>query len=194
MRKLTLALAVLTLAALLLGPALPARAMPPALSVFYAGPEGSLKTALGLTGLRCVDAFAGTGALGLEAASRGASEVVLVEQEAHLVRALSKITTQLKASAVRVERGDGVSALRQRRGQAWDLVFIDPPFGEDGSAALFQSALEAARQAIHSEGEIYLEAPVVWTDEALAPLGLCVHRQSKAGAVAFHLLRPLAST
>ena len=147
-----------------------------------------------LTGLRCVDAFAGTGALGLEAASRGASEVVLVEQEAHLVRALSKITTQLKASAVRVERGDGVSALRQRRGQAWDLVFIDPPFGEDGSAALFQTALEAARQAIHSEGEIYLEAPVVWTDEALAPLGICVHRQSKAGAVAFHLLRPLAST
>ena len=140
-----------------------------------------------------VGRFAGTGALGLEAASRGASEVVLVEQEAHLVRALSKITTQLKASAVRVERGDGVSALRQRRGQAWDLVFIDPPFGEDGSAALFQTALEAARQAIHSEGEIYLEAPVVWTDEALAPLGLCIHRQSKAGAVAFHLLRPLAS-
>ena len=146
-----------------------------------------------LTGLRCVDAFAGTGALGLEAASRGANEVVLVEQEADLVRALSVITTKLKASAVRVERGDGVSALRQRRGQAWDMVFLDPPFGEDGNAALFQAALEAASEAIHGHGEIYLEAPVVWTDEAVAPWGLKVHKQGKAGAVAFHLLRPMAA-
>jgi 16S rRNA (guanine966-N2)-methyltransferase len=145
-----------------------------------------------LTGLRCVDAFAGTGALGLEAASRGASEVVLVEQEADLVRALSVITTQLKASAIRVERGDGVAALRKRSGQGWDLVFIDPPFGADGNPALVQAALQAAAQAIHAEGEIYLEAPAAWSDEALAPLGLRVQRQAKAGVVAFHLLRPLA--
>jgi 16S rRNA (guanine(966)-N(2))-methyltransferase RsmD len=143
-----------------------------------------------LTGLRCVDAFAGTGALGLEAASRGASEVVLVEQDADLVRSLSVISTKLKAGAVRVERGDGVSALRLRRDQAWDMVFLDPPFGEDGNAALFQAALTAARQAIHGHGEVYLEAPGVWTDEALQPYGLRVHRQGKAGAVAFHLLRP----
>jgi 16S rRNA (guanine966-N2)-methyltransferase len=145
-----------------------------------------------LTGMRCVDAFAGTGALGLEAASRGASEVVLVEQDAELARSLSVITTRLKAETVRVERGDGVSALRQRRGQAWDLVFLDPPFGEDGNAALFQAALEAAGQAIHETGEIYLEAPVQWTDQRLAPLGLRVHRHGKAGAVAFHLLRPIS--
>jgi 16S rRNA (guanine966-N2)-methyltransferase len=145
-----------------------------------------------LTGMRCVDAFAGTGALGLEAASRGASEVVLVEQDAELARSLSVITTRLKAETVRVERGDGVSALRQRRGQAWDLVFLDPPFGEDGNAALFQAALEAAGQAIHETGEIYLEAPVQWTDQRLAPLGLRVYRHGKAGAVAFHLLRPIS--
>jgi 16S rRNA (guanine966-N2)-methyltransferase len=146
-----------------------------------------------LSGLRCVDAFAGTGALGLEAASRGASEVVLVEQQADLVRSLSVITTKLKASAIRVERGDGVAALRQRSGQGWDLVFIDPPFGEDGNPALVQAALQAAAQAIRAEGEIYLEAPMVWSDEALAPLGLRVHRQGKAGVVAFHLLRPIAA-
>lgn len=145
-----------------------------------------------LTGLRCVDAFAGTGALGLEAASRGASEVVLVEQEADLVRGLSIVTTKLKAGGVRVERGDGVAALRQRAGQGWDLVFLDPPFGEDGNPALVRSALQAAVQSIGAEGEVYLEAPVVWTDEVLAPLGLRVHRQGKAGAVAFHLLRPIA--
>ena len=145
-----------------------------------------------LTGLRCIDAFAGTGALGLEAASRGASEVVLVEQEGDLVRSLSIITTKLKAAGIRVERGDGVSALRQRHGQGWDLIFLDPPFGDDGNPALVQAALQAAAQAIHAEGEIYLEAPVVWTDEMLAPLGLRVQRQGKAGAVAFHLLRPIA--
>jgi 16S rRNA (guanine966-N2)-methyltransferase len=146
-----------------------------------------------LTGLRCVDAFAGTGALGLEAASRGASEVVLVEQEGDLVRGLSIITTKLKASGIRVERGDGVAALRQRNGQGWDLIFLDPPFGEDGNPALVQAALQAAAQAIHAEGEIYLEAPMVWTDEMLAPMGLRVQRQGKAGVVAFHLLRPIAA-
>jgi 16S rRNA (guanine966-N2)-methyltransferase len=146
-----------------------------------------------LTGLRCVDAFAGTGALGLEAASRGASEVVLVEQEGDLVRGLSIITTKLKASGIRVERGDGVAALRQRNGQGWDLIFLDPPFGEDGNPALVQAALQAAAQAIHAEGEIYLEAPMVWTDEMLAPMGLHVQRQGKAGVVAFHLLRPIAA-
>ena len=55
-----------------------------------------------------------------------------------------------------------------------------------------QAALQAAAQAVHAQGEIYLEAPAVWSDEALAPLGLQVHRQGKAGAVAFHLLRPIA--
>lgn len=146
-----------------------------------------------LTGLRCVDAFAGTGALGLEAASRGAGEVVLVEQDAELVRGLSIITTKLKAGGIRVERGDGVAALRQRAGQGWDLVFLDPPFGDDGNPALFQAALQAAAHAVHSGGDIYLEAPIVWTDEALAPFGLRVQRQGQSGAVAFHLLRPIAA-
>ncbi len=77
-----------------------------------------------LTGWRCLDAFAGTGALGLEAASRGAAEVVLVEQDAALLNNLSRIVTKLKAGAVRVERGDGVAALRQRLGQqVWTWCF-----------------------------------------------------------------------
>lgn len=142
-----------------------------------------------LTGLRCVDAFAGTGALGLEAASRGATEVVLVEQDSALLANLSRITTQLKATGVRVERGDGVAALRQRAGQGFDVVFLDPPFAEN--EALVLSALAAARQAIGAEGLVYLEASRPWLDDELAQLGLQLHRQGKAGAVAFHLLRPL---
>jgi 16S rRNA (guanine(966)-N(2))-methyltransferase RsmD len=144
-----------------------------------------------LTGLRCLDAFAGTGALGLEAASRGAAEVVLVDNDTHLVKALEGIKTRLKADAVRVERGDGVAALLQRRGQALDVVFLDPPFADGANEALFSAALQAARQALGDDGLIYLEAPRIWSADELAQLGLQVHRQGKAGVVAFHLLRPL---
>ncbi|MDP3251060.1 MAG: 16S rRNA (guanine(966)-N(2))-methyltransferase RsmD [Hydrogenophaga sp.] len=144
-----------------------------------------------LTGWRCLDAFAGTGALGLESASRGAAEVVLVEQDATLLNNLSRIVTKLKAGAVRVERGDGVSALRQRLGQGLDVVFLDPPFAEGQNDALVVTALAAARQAVREDGLIYLEAPRPWLEDELAQLGLQMHRQGRAGAVAFHLLRPL---
>ncbi|OSZ73455.1 16S rRNA (guanine(966)-N(2))-methyltransferase RsmD [Hydrogenophaga sp. IBVHS1] len=144
-----------------------------------------------LTGWRCLDAFAGTGALGLEAASRGAAEVVLVEQDAALLNNLSRIVTKLKAGAVRVERGDGVAALRQRLGQGLDVVFLDPPFAEGQNDALVVAALAAARQAVREDGLIYLEASRPWLQDELAQLGLEMHRQGRAGAVAFHLLRPL---
>jgi len=144
-----------------------------------------------LSGWHCIDAFAGTGALGLEAASRGAAEVVLVEQDGALLANLSRISTQLKASGVRVERGDGVAALRQRSGQGLHVVFIDPPFGDGQNETLYSAALTAARQAVRADGWIYLEAPRVWSEDELAQIGLQVHRQGKAGAVAFHLLRPL---
>lgn len=140
-----------------------------------------------LSGLRCLDAFAGTGALGLEAASRGAAEVVLVEQAPALVASLQGVCTRLKAATVRVERGDGLTALKQRAGQGWDVVFLDPPFE---SEALFLPALQAAAAAIGPQGLVYLEAPRDWTDAELAPLGLKRHRHARAGAVAFHLLEP----
>lgn len=144
-----------------------------------------------MTGLRCLDAFAGTGALGLEAASRGAAEVVLVESDPQLVRNLQALKTRLKAETVRIERGDGVAALQQRRGQGLDVVFLDPPFGDDGNPALFEAALKAARQALREDGLIYLEAPRAWGADELAQLGLQLHRQGKAGLVSYHLLQPL---
>ena len=144
-----------------------------------------------MTGLRCLDAFAGTGALGLEAASRGAAEVVLVENDPQLVRNLQVLKTRLQAETVRIERGDGVAALQQRRGQGLDVVFLDPPFGDDGNAALFEAALKAARQVLREDGLIYLEAPRAWGEDELAQLGLQIHRQGKAGLVSYHLLQPL---
>lgn len=146
-----------------------------------------------LTGWRCLDAFAGTGALGLEAASRGASDVVLVEQDPALCKNLAAVAQRLKATGVRIERGDGVTALQQRSGQALDLVFLDPPFGDGGNEALFLAALRAARQAVSERGLIHLEAPRAWSADELAQIGLEVHRQGKAGQVHHHLLRPLAA-
>lgn len=138
-----------------------------------------------LTGWRCLDAFAGTGALGFEAASRGAAQVQLVEGDAALAAQLETVRQRLKADTVRVQRGDGVAALRQCAPGSLHLVLIDPPF--DG--ALFQPALQAAAPALATDGFIYLEAPQAWTNEALQPLGLAVHRHLKAGAVHAHLLR-----
>lgn len=142
-----------------------------------------------LPGWRCVDAFAGSGALGLEAASRGATEVLMVEQDATLVANLRKVVQRLKAQQVKVDRGDALAALQRLAGQGWDLVFLDPPFGDDGNPVLFTQALKAARAALHeTRGQVYLESPRAWTDDELAPLGLRIQRQGKAGAVHHALL------
>ena len=138
-----------------------------------------------LSGWRCFDAFAGTGALGLEAASRGAAAVQLVESDAALVAQLGKLCQRLQATTVQVRRGDGVALLRQCAPASQDVVLIDPPFGSD----LFTPALQAAARAIVPQGFVYLEAASAWTDEMLAPLGLVLHRHLRAGAVHAHLLR-----
>ena len=138
-----------------------------------------------LNGWRCLDVFAGTGVLGLEAASRGAADVLLVEQDRTLVEAIAATLLRLKAQGVRVVRADGVATLRQSAPSSLDLVFVDPPF----DAMLFEPALRAAAAAVAPSGWVYLEAPLAWTDASLAPFGLCVHRHLKAGAVHAHLLR-----
>ncbi len=141
-----------------------------------------------LTGWRCVDAFAGTGALGFEAASRGAQQVQLVEQDTTLIAQLKKIKEQLKADAVQVQRGDGIAALKQLPPASADLIFLDPPF----DAELFDAAVQAAARAVAPGGYIYLEAPSVWGEEQLTPLRLTLYRHLKAGAVHAHLLQLLA--
>jgi 16S rRNA (guanine(966)-N(2))-methyltransferase RsmD len=146
-----------------------------------------------LSGWRCLDAFAGTGALGFEAASRGAKEVVLVEQDSALVAQLHQVRTQLLAlqpmepvapPVLSVQRGEGVTAIRQSAPASCDLIFVDPPF--DGK--LFEPALAACARALTPAGLVYLEAPSKWADEQLAPLGLALQKHLKAGAVHAHVL------
>ena len=140
-----------------------------------------------LGGWHCLDAFAGTGALGLEAASRGAHRVLMVEQDPTLVRGIQAAAERLQASAVTVQRGDGLAVMRQQAPATLDLILLDPPFASD----LFAGALQAARVALKPDGRVYLEAPRLWTEADLAPLGYALQRQLRAGQVWAHLLAPV---
>ena len=145
-----------------------------------------------VVGARCIDAFAGTGALGFEAASRGALEVVLVEQEPKLVAALEATKLRLAAAAVRVVRGDGFSMLARQAPDAFDLVLLDPPFG----SPLGRRALAEAARVVAPGGHVYLESAAPATRAArpepeAVPPGLAVHRRLRAGAVLATLYRRL---
>jgi 16S rRNA (guanine966-N2)-methyltransferase len=139
-----------------------------------------------LSGWRCLDAFAGSGALGFEAASRGAASVLLVERESRLVLLLEAARSRLKAEPqVRVKRGDGLAELRASGPGAFELVFLDPPY----ASGLLAPALVAAAAAVPVGGLIYAEDA---TSLPSWPEGLELHRQLRAGAVHAHLLRRVA--
>ena len=141
-----------------------------------------------LTGWRCVDAFAGTGALGFEAASRGATQVLMLEQDTTLAAQLRAVQLRLGAHAVTVQRGDGMAGLKALAPASVDLVFLDPPF----DAGLHDASLRACAPALAMGAVVYLEAPDAWDDARLAPFGFHVHRYLKAGAVHAHVLHRLA--
>lgn len=143
-----------------------------------------------LPGWHCLDAFAGTGALGFEAASRGAAAVLMCEQEASLVDKLKATQTRLGASAVRIERGHGVTALERAVPGSLHAVFLDPPFEQP---ALYEPALKAAARALRPDGVVYLEAARLWDEAELALLGLTPFRHLKAGTVHAHLFQVAAA-
>jgi 16S rRNA (guanine(966)-N(2))-methyltransferase RsmD len=139
-----------------------------------------------LPGWRCLDAFAGSGALGFEAASRGAGEVVLVDRDPGAAASLRATKARLSADAVRVERGDALQWMARAPAASFDLVFLDPPF----ESSLLGPALPAAARIVRDGGYLYVEsaAPV---DIALAGPGMAPFRAGRAGAVHFQLLRRL---
>jgi 16S rRNA (guanine(966)-N(2))-methyltransferase RsmD len=133
-----------------------------------------------LTGRACLDLFAGSGALGFEAASRGARRVVMVESDPVVYRALVESCRALGAETVEPRRADALEFLRSDVA-VYDVVFLDPPF----KAALWPrlAALLPARLApgalVYYEGAAPPELPAGWE----------MHRQGRAGQVSYQLLR-----
>ena len=142
-----------------------------------------------LTGWRCIDVFAGTGALGFEAASRGALEVRMVEHDSALVDQLKKVQIQLQASSVQIVRGDGVAVSKQLNADSMDLILLDPPF----DSGLYDASVLAAGRTVSATGFVYLEAAAQWTDAQLEAAHLMIYRHLKAGAVHAHLLQRKAA-
>ena len=138
-----------------------------------------------LTGWRCLDAFAGSGALGFEAASRGAAESVLIERDRKLTAALNAVKQRLNAVHLRVENADALTWMARCAPASFELIFIDPPF----DAALLEPALGAAARLAVIGGFVYVESGAALEPQAWAPKGLALHRQGRAGAVHFHLLQ-----
>ena len=135
-----------------------------------------------LTGWRCLDAYAGTGALGFEAASRGAQRVLLVERDARLAESLRRVKARLHADAVEIICAPALGVLQAQAPASFDLVFLDPPYGQ----GLLGPALAAAARVVVPGGWLYAEDAQPLSD--VSPPWL-LHRQGRAGMVHHHLLR-----
>lgn len=138
-----------------------------------------------LTGRACLDLFAGSGALGFEAASRNARQVTMVESDLRAVRALQDNARALDAGAVHVVRVDALEFLRSDR-SAYDVVFLDPPYAKADRDAL----LRCVRERMAPGAFLYVES-----NEPLPAFeGWDVFRRARAGDVHFQLLQSAAES
>jgi len=144
------------------------------------------------SGIQCLDLFAGSGALGFEAASRGARRVVMVENHTPAVRQLEAGKEKLQAGQVEILRGDALALLqgfgaRATGASAFNLIFVDPPYHQNWLAKIMPvcELLLAAGGLIYVESEQALEGEDL--PDWMAPWE--VVRADKAGVVFYHLLQ-----
>ncbi|WP_317932149.1 16S rRNA (guanine(966)-N(2))-methyltransferase RsmD [Halioxenophilus sp. WMMB6] len=144
-----------------------------------------------LPGARCLDLFAGSGALGLEALSRGAAHCTFIDSQASACQALKANLAKLSCTAAQVLQTDAVTWLQQsaaslHSGQTpVQVVFCDPPFAK----GLWAEAIEAlaASPLLASDAWIYIETP---KDEAVTvPVQWRLHRSKTAGTIRFQLFQ-----
>ena len=134
-----------------------------------------------LGGRRCLDLFAGSGALGFEAASRGAAEVVMVENNRAAFRALQENCRKLACSNIMLRCEDGLGFASRQEGGCYDVIFLDPPFQSD---YLFRT-LPLLADKLAEDGLVYVE-----TGEAFDPDAIWeVVKRAKAGKVHYQLLQ-----
>lgn len=136
-----------------------------------------------LDGLSCLDLFAGTGVMGFEALSRGATQVVLIEKSRAAYQALLDNKASLKATNAQVLDLDALQFLKQNH-QKFDVIFVDPPYHQ----GLLDQVLPIIKTALSEKGLIYVEAEFALKDSA----DWQVFKAGKAGNVFYHLLKAAA--
>jgi 16S rRNA (guanine966-N2)-methyltransferase len=136
-----------------------------------------------VSGAHCLDLFAGTGALGWEAASRGAAAVEFVEANPQARAQLRAMQLKLQAQQVVVGASDATLALKvlQAHGRTFDIVFLDPPFAQQWP----QKVLPALVALLKPEALVYLETESAFEEQA----PWHVLKSAKAGQVHYHLLQ-----
>ncbi len=135
-------------------------------------------------GARCLDLFAGTGALGLEALSRGAGDVVFVEKSPLAAKVLRDNAQVLDASAADVRHADALTFLTAPSGKKFDIVFLDPPFAADMLGDLCRLLDEAS--VLGSGALVYLEEDRARPETDLPP-GWRILKSKTAGNVRYSL-------
>jgi 16S rRNA (guanine966-N2)-methyltransferase len=141
-----------------------------------------------LSGKQCLDLFAGSGALGFEAASRGAKRVLMVERDRAAHAALQANCQALHAAQVEIVRVDALDFLRGTQ-DVYDVIFLDPPF-RDAAAGMWAELFARLPPHMAREARVYCES-----GGALAPPpGWCVYRSGRAGQVHFQLLEHAQET
>ncbi|HWM43653.1 MAG TPA: 16S rRNA (guanine(966)-N(2))-methyltransferase RsmD, partial [Burkholderiales bacterium] len=134
-----------------------------------------------LDGLACLDLFAGSGALGFEAASRGAARVVMVEQDRAVFEALKKTLGTLNARQVELVFEDAFAYLKKNK-DSFDVVFLDPPFRQNALPALFKHL--GMKGALEPRARVYVESSEPFeAGEAWREL-----KRARAGQVSYQLL------
>ncbi|MGE3393105.1 MAG: 16S rRNA (guanine(966)-N(2))-methyltransferase RsmD [Steroidobacteraceae bacterium] len=138
-----------------------------------------------VAGSRCLDLFAGSGALGLEALSRGAASVTFVEREREAADRLRETVNELAPGRAMVVQADALAWLRGEA-RPFDIVLVDPPF-DSGLLPAAMRALESGGW-LAPEARIYLEGPARAGPPEM-PQGWSLRRSGRAGAVGYHLAR-----
>ena len=134
-----------------------------------------------LHGLVCLDLYAGSGALGFEAASRGAARVVLVEREPAAARSLRENATRLSASTLEIVPSDAIAYLSAAK-ERFDVVFLDPPFRQN----VLPEVLGRLPRVLKGGARIYVESPASVGVSGVQ--GWRELKRSRAGQVSFQLL------
>ena len=137
-----------------------------------------------LTGLTCLDLFAGTGVMGFEALSRGALAVTLIEKSLPAYKALIENRQLLKAEHAQIYNQDALKFLSQNT-QKFNLVFLDPPYHQQW----LPKVLPLLTEHLQSEALVYVEAEYALDTDATLTEHWQVIKQSKAGNVFYHLLK-----